>query len=154
PTPVLTTVTVSLSPVSLVPGQTATATASGKSQLGADMAPGTIAWSSSAPTIASVNATTGVVTAVAAGTAQITAAAGTVAGQGSGTVTASPAIKINEVESNGGTPGDWIELFNGTSAAVDISGWGIRDNDSTHVIYKIPAGTTIAAGGYYVVEEA
>jgi hypothetical protein len=64
-----------------------------------------------------------------------------------------PSIKINEVESNGGTPGDWTELYNAGSAAADISGWVFKDNDDTHN-YAIPAGTVIPAGGYYLVEEA
>ncbi len=62
-------------------------------------------------------------------------------------------VKINEVESNGGDPGDWVELFNPGTTAVSIAGLIVRDNDNTHT-FAIPAGTTIAAGGYYVVEEA
>jgi len=62
-------------------------------------------------------------------------------------------VKVNEVESSGGTPGDWVELFNTGASAVDISGFIFRDNDDTHT-YLIPAGTTIAAGGYWVLEEA
>lgn len=65
---------------------------------------------------------------------------------------ASP-VKINEVESDGGTPGDWIELHNPGPLAIDVSGFIVRDNDDTHT-YIIPVGTTIAAGGYLVVEEA
>lgn len=64
-----------------------------------------------------------------------------------------PNVKVNEVESNGGTPGDWTELYNADSVAADISGWSFQDNDDTHN-YVIPAGTVIAAGGYYVIEEA
>ena len=63
------------------------------------------------------------------------------------------AVVVNEVESNGGVPGDWIELFNPETAAVDVSGWIVKDNDDTHS-YAIPAGTVLAAGGYLVVEEA
>lgn len=62
-------------------------------------------------------------------------------------------VKVNEVESNGGTPGDWTELYNAGTTPADISGWTFKDNDDTHV-YVIPAGTVIPAGGYYVVEEA
>jgi hypothetical protein len=62
-------------------------------------------------------------------------------------------VKINEVESNGGTPGDWTELYNAGTAPADISGWTFKDNDDTHT-YVIPAGTVIPVGGYYVVEEA
>lgn len=64
-----------------------------------------------------------------------------------------PMIRINEVESNGGTPGDWVELFNAGETAVDISGYVFKDNDDTHA-YKIPVGTVVPVGGYFVLEEA
>jgi len=32
-------------------------------------------------------------------------------------------ISINEVESSGGMPGDWIELFNAGAQPVDVSDW-------------------------------
>jgi hypothetical protein len=66
---------------------------------------------------------------------------------------APPPITINEVESSGGTPGDWVELFNSGAAAADVSGFVFRDNDDTHS-YTIPAGTTLAPGAYLVLEEA
>src|SRR5262249_30871254 len=62
-------------------------------------------------------------------------------------------VRINEVESDGGTPGDWVELFNPSPSAVDLSGFVFRDNDDTHT-YLIPDGTSITAGGYLVLEEA
>jgi len=62
-------------------------------------------------------------------------------------------IRINEVESSGGTPGDWVELYNPGTSAVSLAGYGFKDNDDTHN-YLIPAGTSIAAGGYYLLEEA
>jgi Lamin Tail Domain len=62
-------------------------------------------------------------------------------------------IKINEVESNNGTPGDWAEIYNPGTSAVNIAGFIFKDNDDTH-LYAIPPSTTIAAGGYYVLEEA
>jgi hypothetical protein len=62
-------------------------------------------------------------------------------------------IRINEVESSGGVPGDWVELYNPGTSSVDASGWIFRDNnDATG--YVLPAGSTIAAGGYLVLEEA
>jgi hypothetical protein len=64
-----------------------------------------------------------------------------------------PNVKINEIESNGGTPGDWTELYNADSVPADISGWTFKDNDDTHV-YTVPAGTIIPPGGYFIVEEA
>jgi hypothetical protein len=67
---------------------------------------------------------------------------------------ANPAnIVVNEIESNGGTPDDWIELYNKGSQAVDVSNWVVRDNDDSHN-YSIPAGTTIQPGGYYVIDIA
>lgn len=62
-------------------------------------------------------------------------------------------VVINEIESSGGTPGDWIELINVGSTPADISGWSVRDNDDTH-ISLIPSGTVLSPGGFYVVEEA
>ena len=63
------------------------------------------------------------------------------------------AVRINEVESSGGAPGDWVELFNAGTAAVDLSGYVLRDSDNASN-YALPSGSTIAAGGYLVVDEA
>ncbi|MGC4091180.1 MAG: lamin tail domain-containing protein [Polyangiaceae bacterium] len=63
-------------------------------------------------------------------------------------------VVVNEVESSGGTPGDWVELYNAGRAVADVSGYKFLDNDNTHVAYVIPAGTTIPVGGYLVLEEA
>ena len=63
------------------------------------------------------------------------------------------AVRINEVESDGGSPGDWVELVNPTASVLDVSGIIVKDDDDTHS-YAIPAGTTIGAGGYLVVEGA
>ncbi|MET0794553.1 MAG: lamin tail domain-containing protein [Polyangiaceae bacterium] len=60
-------------------------------------------------------------------------------------------IKINEVESNGGTPDDWVELYNAGSARIDISGYVFRDNDDSHV-YALPAGSVVAPGAYLVMD--
>lgn len=62
-------------------------------------------------------------------------------------------VRINEVESDGGSPDDWIELVNPTATTLDVSGIVVKDDDDTHA-YAIPAGTTIAAGGYLVIERA
>jgi hypothetical protein len=63
------------------------------------------------------------------------------------------AVVLNEVESSGGVPGDWIELYNQAAAPVDVSGWILKDNDDTHS-YALPASSVVAPGGYLVVEEA
>ena len=153
PPPVVTTLTVTVPVTTLAFGQTTTATVAAKDQYGAAIASGTASWTSGTPAVATVNATTGVITAVTAGTATMTVTASGKTATATVTVKA-PGVVINEVESNGGTPGDWVELYNPTTSAVDISGWGFRDNDTTHVFYRIPAGTSIAPGGYFLVEEA
>ena len=58
------------------------------------------------------------------------------------------------MESSGGSPGDWVELYNAGPSAVDLSGWSFVDNDDTHVRYALPAGTSIPAGGFLLLEEA
>lgn len=60
-------------------------------------------------------------------------------------------VVLNEIESSGGTPGDWIELYNTSDQAIAVGGAQLSDSDNTHV-YTIPANTTIAANGYYVVD--
>jgi len=62
-----------------------------------------------------------------------------------------PTVRVNEVESSGGTPGDWIELKNNGGQAADVSGYVLKDNDDSHA-FVVPANTTIAAGGYFVGE--
>ena len=85
-TPVLTTVNVTLSPATLAIGQVAAATATGLDQNGAAIAVGTVTWSSSTPTVATVSST-GTVTGVAAGTASIVATVGAKQGQAAIVVT-------------------------------------------------------------------
>ena len=62
-------------------------------------------------------------------------------------------VRVNEVESDDGVPGDWIELVNTGAEPVDLSGWLVRDNDDTRVS-TIAAGTVIAPGGFHVHEES
>lgn len=65
-----------------------------------------------------------------------------------------PALVVNEVLTNSTLPlRDTIELFNPTTAAVDIGGWWLTDDPSTPRKYRIPAGTIIPAGGYAVFDE-
>ncbi len=64
-----------------------------------------------------------------------------------------PQVVINEVESSGGMPGDWAELYNAGTAMADLSGWIFKDIDDTHV-YVLPNGTVLAPGAYLVLDEA
>ncbi|NOZ51340.1 MAG: hypothetical protein GXP37_15050, partial [Chloroflexi bacterium] len=57
-------------------------------------------------------------------------------------------VVINEVDPNAGAA--FIELYNPTAATVDLSGWMIAVDDDSW----IPAGETIPAGGFWVLNEA
>ncbi len=62
-------------------------------------------------------------------------------------------IVINEWEANptgSDTNKEWVELFNPTPETADIGGWKLVDSYYGKTV-SIPAGTTIAAGGYYVL---
>lgn len=61
-------------------------------------------------------------------------------------------VIINEILANepgSSTAGEFVELFNTGSAAVDLSGWSV--SDSVSVRHTFAAGTSIAAGGFLVV---
>jgi hypothetical protein len=152
PPPALTTVVVTIPASGLQQGDTTVALAAGRDQYDAAFAIGTVTWSSSDDAVATVSST-GVVRSLTPGTVQIRALAAGVQGATTLTVSAPPAIRLNEVESNGGTPDDWVELYNPTTSAVDVSGWAFKDNDDTRT-FRIAAGTTIPAGGYLVIESA
>ena len=57
------------------------------------------------------------------------------------------AVKINEFSSN--NP-DFVELLNTGAGAVDLSGWVLKDNSENNS-YTFPAGSSIAAGEYKVL---
>jgi hypothetical protein len=47
---------------------------------------------------------------------------------------------------------DWIELYNTGSAAIDLSGFQLTDDpEGGRTPWAIPAGNTIAAGGWFLV---
>ena len=79
PVPVLAVINVSLSAKSLQVGQTGTASATGEDQNGASIATGTVTWSSTATSVATITAG-GAITAVANGQTDITATVGGISG--------------------------------------------------------------------------
>lgn len=89
--PKLTTLSVQLASASVVAGQTTQATVSGLDQNGQPISTGAVAWSSTNPSIASVDAT-GRITALQAGATTIFAAASGLTASASLTVTAAPAL--------------------------------------------------------------
>jgi hypothetical protein len=64
-------------------------------------------------------------------------------------------IIVNEVftHSDPAPPYDFIELHNPNTNDVNISGWFISDDFTAPKKYRIPDGTTIAAGGYLAFDE-
>lgn len=80
PPPVLASVTVSLSSTTIEAGQTSTAGATGVDQNGLAVALGDVAWSSSSPSVATVNSS-GVVVGVSPGETMVIATAGGVQGR-------------------------------------------------------------------------
>jgi hypothetical protein len=122
------------------------------------------AWSANGGSLSSASAAAPSFTCTTVGTFEITltvsdtacsdtAAANVICSPDEGVAAPRPKVKVNEVESSQGSPGDWTELYNADAAAADVSGWIFKDNDDSHV-YTIPAGTVIPAGGYFVIEEA
>ena len=64
-------------------------------------------------------------------------------------------ILVNEILSSSALPQvDTVELFNPTSAGVDVGGWFLTDDKNTPMKYRIPIPTVIPAGGYVTFDES
>jgi len=68
------------------------------------------------------------------------------------------ALVLNEVGAKGAPIGswnpqasDWMELYNGTDAAIDLKGYVTVDKKSFDIAGQLPPGTKIAAKGYLIV---
>jgi len=57
---------------------------------------------------------------------------------------------LYDSEDSGDTQGEWLEIYNSTSSAVNVGGWTVRDNTDA---FTIPSCTIIAAGGYLVIAQ-
>ncbi len=67
-------------------------------------------------------------------------------------------VKINEFRISSGSPANptdsFIELYNASSQSVDISNWTLTERPAQQAIFstvKIPAGTRLAGGGFYLL---
>ena len=68
-------------------------------------------------------------------------------------------VVINEVSASNldqypdgfGEYEDWVELYNPTGAAVDISGWYLSDNPNLPLKWSFGAGTTVPANGRLMI---
>ena len=62
-----------------------------------------------------------------------------------------PPVAVNELSSHTDPPAcDAVELYNPTASPADVGGWFLTDDFNTPKKYRIPPGTTIAAGDYLV----
>ncbi len=59
-----------------------------------------------------------------------------------------PAIRINEIQTTAAP--DWIELFNASTSAVDLSGWSVYEPGNTNR-FVFPAGASLPANAYLVI---
>lgn len=65
-------------------------------------------------------------------------------------------LDVNDNTGSSEPDGEFVELFNAGTAAVDISGWTIqaRDPFAPAPSYTMPAGSIIPAGGFFVIGSA
>lgn len=61
------------------------------------------------------------------------------------------ASNTSTVADDAGEYDDWIELYNRTSQAVDLSGYGLSDNPANLFKWVFSAGSVIAPNGYFIV---
>ncbi len=72
-------------------------------------------------------------------------------------------VVISQMYGGGGGSGyylyDYVELYNRTDTAVDVSGWSIQYGSATGIVGQninfvcaLPAGTVIPPGGYFLVQ--
>jgi hypothetical protein len=59
---------------------------------------------------------------------------------------------INELVAQDSTADDWIELYNPTNMAIDLSGFHLSDSHFYPLKWAFPDGTVIASKGYLVVK--
>ena len=71
---------------------------------------------------------------------------------------ATDTVVINEVvtsnkysltASDGSAP-DWVELYNGTNSSVNLSGWGLTDEETDQYKFEFP-NITLNSGDYLLV---
>ncbi len=66
-----------------------------------------------------------------------------------------PDVVINEIVGHGNSPQpDMLELYNATSAPVDIANWYIGNPDTGPFRFKVPASSTIPPLGYRTFSES
>ena len=61
------------------------------------------------------------------------------------------ATNVATLADEAGEYDDWLELYNTTAGAVDLTGWTITDDLGLEVPWPFPAGTTIPGGGFLLL---
>ena len=72
------------------------------------------------------------------------------AGNTSGLILNEAVASARAQNANKSSP-DWVELYNGGSAAIDLSGYGLSDDPAQPRKWQFPQGASIQPGGYVVV---
>jgi hypothetical protein len=134
-------------------GEKDTATAIARDESGTPIPGAAVSWSSTFPDVAVVTPE-GEISSKAIGTTEIVATTGGKVGRQRVTVLPPPLL-INEVNPDGDLIGGWIEVFNSTPRAINLTGWFIVTViGPSHVeLYQFPAGSVIGAGEFVVVDE-
>jgi hypothetical protein len=135
-------------------GDTDRAVAVARDESGSPIPGAAVSWSSTFPDVAVITPE-GEISTKAVGTTEIVATAGGKVGRQRLTVSPPP-LQINEINPDGDLNGGWVEIFNSTSRAIDLSGWFfVTVIGPTHVeLYIFPAGSVIGPGEFVVVDEA
>ena len=142
-TPVLTSVSVSLSAGSITVGQTATATAFGLDQNGTAIGVGTVTWSTASTAVATVGQS-GIVTGVTPGQTQVVASAGGKQGLANITVTQAPVATVTVAPSASTlTVGATQQL---TATTLDASGNVLAGRTVTWSSSDVTKATVSASG--------
>jgi len=146
------TVEVTLADDAIEVGQFDTATAIARDANGNQLPVDHVTWSSTFPGVASIFSN-GQINGINSGQSDIIAVIDGRAGSHH-IVVSRPAVIINEMFADGDLGDGWVELYNPTGSPIDLAGWELRPSQTGPLAYFIPAGLTIAAGGFAVVDEA
>lgn len=59
--------------------------------------------------------------------------------------------KNTTVENDDGAYYDWIELYNNSDEILDISGYGLSNDENKQFVYTFPQGTILQKNEYFIV---
>jgi hypothetical protein len=153
-TRVLTAISISLPVESIEVGQSITAIAVGLDQNGEPLTIGPVTWTSDKPEVAPVQPSSGSIFGISEGRTTIIASSGGKTGERTVAVAKSPHIELNEVQPAENSRDGWIELFNPTTNAVDVSDWTLIDSNFFGPTFTFATGSVIPPGGFLVIEES